>query len=181
MRFIVDDGIVTPESLVLHNQKLLPISKIPQIKTPPMNPTFNFLPDIKTLLQGKQLLIDDIPFSISQIHEHYQHGYITYRKGITRVNKSLLCTRCNNSNQALFAAFTCARCHSHCSYCRKCITMGRVSECTPLLSWSGPESPFTPPRTILTWNGTLSQAQQAASDKVVEAINRNNDLLVWAV
>nr|WP_316246591.1 DEAD/DEAH box helicase [Sutcliffiella horikoshii] len=59
--------------------------------------------------------------------------------------------------------------------------MGRVSECTPLISWSRPQ-----PRTIAksitpSWNGTLSKGQEVASNKVVKAIQNNTSLLVWAV
>lgn len=58
--------------------------------------------------------------------------------------------------------------------------MGRVSECTPLLTWNGP-----PPRVKndapFAWEGTLSPAQQEASTELVTAVKENRDLLVWAV
>ncbi|MCA1055289.1 DEAD/DEAH box helicase [Rossellomorea aquimaris] len=69
--------------------------------------------------------------------------------------------------------------------------MGRVSECTPLITWTGP-APVpqtnhiptgTPPHIHPTfnWNGTLTQAQKKASDRVMDALNTNQNLLVWAV
>jgi competence protein ComFA len=58
--------------------------------------------------------------------------------------------------------------------------MGRVSECTPLISWNGPEP--TPDATpTYQWSGTLSEAQKAASEQMISAIQTYNDLLVWAV
>lgn len=58
--------------------------------------------------------------------------------------------------------------------------MGRVSECTPLLTWHGPEPvPESPP--TFQWLGTLSMAQKEASNRMVSAVNVSKDLLVWAV
>lgn len=58
--------------------------------------------------------------------------------------------------------------------------MGRTSTCAPLISWTGPEIDL-PSDSPLQWNGTLSRGQQFASDKVVEAVNNSETLLVWAV
>lgn len=58
--------------------------------------------------------------------------------------------------------------------------MGRCSECNPLVIWIGP-TPSTSFSSPLQWNGQLSPAQQMASDEVCRAIERNDDLLVWAV
>ncbi len=182
MRFIETNGILTPEPLLATTtQDPVKISKIPQILTPHLNQKYSFSHELQTHLHGKQLLFDELPFSLPQLHEHYLNGYISFRKGIVHKSKRLNCTRCGNDDPALFASFDCARCHTHCSYCRKCITMGRISECTPLISWTGPDSLFHPPEQILTWLGTLSQGQQTASDKVVVAIQNNSNLLVWAV
>jgi competence protein ComFA len=181
MRFTETNGILTPEPLITTSEEPVQITQIPQIITPQLNPTYSYSTELQTNLQGKQLLIEDIPFSITQLHKHYLNGFITFRKGITHDNNTLFCSRCGNHNQDLFASFDCARCHSLCRYCRKCITMGRISECTPLVSWTGPESPFNPPKHILAWSGIHSQGQQIASDKVVEAINSNTNLTVWAV
>lgn len=65
-------------------------------------------------------------------------------------------------------------------YCRKCIMMGRCSECNPLVIWTGP-IPSTSFSSPLKWSGKLSTAQQLASDEVCQAIERNDSLLVWAV
>ncbi|MEL3970953.1 DEAD/DEAH box helicase family protein [Rossellomorea oryzaecorticis] len=58
--------------------------------------------------------------------------------------------------------------------------MGRVSECTPLITWTGPP-PTNHDQLIFDWQGTLSPAQQEASDRVVGAVKTNDNLLVWAV
>jgi competence protein ComFA len=59
--------------------------------------------------------------------------------------------------------------------------MGRVSACTPLLGWKGPAPQTTLSQQVLAWNGKLSEGQKIASEEVVEAVQQNEELLVWAV
>ncbi|WP_244513418.1 DEAD/DEAH box helicase [Oceanobacillus limi] len=60
--------------------------------------------------------------------------------------------------------------------------MGRVMECTPLYFWSG-ESPNWPQhQRPCSWTGTLTEVQQHASYKIVQAVlTAQPELLVWAV
>lgn len=57
--------------------------------------------------------------------------------------------------------------------------MGRVSECTKLYSWTGPEPEVS--AGCLEWEGELSEGQEAASEAVVSAVRDRQELLVWAV
>lgn len=139
-----------------------------------LNPTYNFSIDLQQFLQGRLLLIDEIPFPVEMIQEHYEQGYVQYHYGV----KNFSCKRCGNKD--LFASFECARCRKNCTYCRKCIAMGRVSECTPLVSWTGPLIGFVY-GDPLAWNGKLSQGQAAASGELVHAVENQSELLVWAV
>lgn len=180
MRFAVMDQRLIPEPFAPASINLHPVSSIDDWGTPPPNPSFSYSSDLQLLLDGKELLLEDIPFPLSLIHEHYENGYVSYEKGIEK-KKQYRCRRCGNERQDRFASFHCARCHQTCTYCRACIVMGRVSECSPLLHWNGPSSPFFPPKRILHWNGTLSPAQQQAADAVVQAIQQKRELLVWAV
>ena len=59
--------------------------------------------------------------------------------------------------------------------------MGRVSECSELYSWTGPELTFPIPPKVMAWDGTLSDGQKTASDRVVAAVEQNEEVLVWAV
>ena len=177
MRFATINGM-----LVLQQNDSLPISKISTIPTqPPVNPEFQYNPELQQLLTGKQLLHADIPHTQLEIHDHYQNGYITYRKGMDYTGKKPFCTRCGNKDPQWFAAFPCQRCGETCLYCRKCIMMGRISECTPLIGWNGPSHKTNKPTKIMEWQGKLSNGQQEASNRVVEAIQQNKQLLVWAV
>ncbi|MDR6121596.1 competence protein ComFA [Bacillus sp. SLBN-46] len=178
MRFIVEDGLILPD---LTNIESLPISKIPMIPHQPLNPLFAYNPDLQKLLSGKQLLLEDIPVYLEEIQTHYQNGYITYRKGIERSGDKFICTRCGNRDQQKFASYPCSRCGEECHYCRHCLMMGRISECTPLIGWSGPEPDIPLPKNIMAWNGKLSPGQLTASNHVVEAILQNQEHLIWAV
>ncbi|NMH75198.1 DEAD/DEAH box helicase [Bacillus sp. RO2] len=174
----------TNNLLIITNQKsehTKRISSFPSIPQPLIHETFPFNPNLQHFLSGKRLLKDELPFNQDTLQTHYQKGYLKLDYGVQSTKARNKCNRCGNTDQSLFASFDCARCHQTCTYCRHCIMMGRVSECTPLFSWSGPQpqtinKPITP-----SWNGTLSKGQQVASNKVVEAIQNKTSLLVWAV
>ena len=178
MRFIQKDNLIIPSQTI---EDSLPISQIPTIPNPPLIPAFPYNPDLQQRLTGKQLLLDDLPFPLTDLQEHYQHGYLTYRKGIEKIGKQSICARCGNKDPQWFAAYPCARCGENCLYCRSCLMMGRISECTPLIGWSGPAPEIKNPAQIMAWQGTLSEGQKVASDHVVEAIRQNEEHLVWAV
>jgi competence protein ComFA len=164
------------------NPNSLPISQFSVIPQPPLNHHYTFSRELQLLLIGKQLLLDDLPYSLSEIQDHYENGYITYRKGIDYLsNHKPICVRCGNQEQHWFGSFPCSRCDETCLYCRKCLMMGRVSECTPLIGWKGPVPDWTVPARILEWQGTLSSGQLEASNRVKEAIQHHQELLVWAV
>lgn len=188
MRFILqthrNQSLLIPEFLITQKtekQRFQPISKIPQLPCAILNRKYRYSSDLQYHLQGKRLLLDEIPFPLQQIQEHYENGYIQYHQGITLKNGQYHCPRCGNQAQHLFAAFQCARCHEKCTYCRNCVQMGRVSQCTPLLTWSGPFTQSANSKTELNWNGQLSPGQQTASNAVIQTIQSNQNLLIWAV
>jgi competence protein ComFA len=177
MRFIVTDEILIPNK----SENSLRISDITVIPQPTQNPSFPYNQDLQQMLTGKQLLLEDLPFTLGEIQIHYENGHITYRKGMDSLGKKPICSRCGNKDPKWFATFPCARCDQQCLYCRKCIMMGRISECTPLISWNGLPPTFDLPENNLEWTGELSDGQQSASARVVDAIRQNEELLVWAV
>ncbi len=134
---------------------------------------FFFSGVIRLYMAGKQLLKSGLSFP-------YDEKYVQVVESIVKTKKGYRCVRCDNEDQQLFASFPCARCGRICTYCRKCVTMGRCSECNPLVIWTGP-IPSTSFSSPLKWSGKLSPAQQLASDEVCQAIDRNDSLLVWAV
>ncbi|MDQ0269098.1 DEAD/DEAH box helicase [Cytobacillus purgationiresistens] len=180
MRFIVKNNRLHP--VYEKTAQSFILSNAPSIPQPQMNTQYPINEDLQTLLQGKQLLHDDLTHPYELIQEHYENGYLQYRKSIAFEKNKPVCRRCGNTNPSLFAQFPCARCQEEaCTYCRNCLMMGRVSSCTPLLSWAGP---IIPPETIdspLQWDGQLSAGQKKASNEVTQAIMENKNFLVWAV
>ncbi|URM34904.1 DEAD/DEAH box helicase [Cytobacillus firmus] len=160
----------------------LPISSIDTIPETPLIENYSFNKELQQILHGKQLLLENLQHPLEEIHQHYENGYITYRKGIIKTKSKITCARCGNKDRTLFASFPCARCgEKECAYCRKCIMMGRVSECSPLIGWCGSEPVSELKEHPLEWTGTLSPGQQIASDQVKQAVIENKELLVWAV
>nr|WP_319005643.1 DEAD/DEAH box helicase [Mesobacillus subterraneus] len=156
--------------------ELLLTDSVPSLST---KGTFHYNAELQKILAGKQLLMEELPFSIEVINQHHQRGYLAYRNGINQ--KPLSCTRCGTTDPSWFAEFPCSRCGKVEYYCRKCLMMGRVGECTSLVSWSGPEPGFGIVAEPLKWDGHLSEGQKVASQRVAEAVKNSSDLLVWAV
>jgi competence protein ComFA len=179
MKFLLEDGKIIPT--MKFNDKSYVISKLPDIPSVPRNLSFIANPDLQKMLAGKQFLVDEIPFSLEEIHEHYKNGHLVYRKGLEINDKKLKCERCGSTDPASFAEYPCSRCGETDVYCRKCLMMGRMSGCTPLISWTGPAPEFKVPPSPLEWNGKLSEGQKLASERVVYAVESFSELLIWAV
>ncbi|MBA9026719.1 DEAD/DEAH box helicase [Peribacillus huizhouensis] len=143
--------------------------------------TTPYSPHLQYHLSGRLLLAAEIPFPSELLTEHMQAGYVAAKVGVIRENGKYQCSRCSNRNQQLFYTFPCSLCQKNCTYCRSCIMMGRVSECTELYSWTGPELHFSIPPQVMAWDGTLSDGQKTASDRVIAAVEQNEEVLVWAV
>jgi len=132
----------------------LRVSQISNIPQPPINPDFTYNRELQQLLSGKQLLLEDIPFPLHVIQTHYENGYVTYRKGIDYDGKKPICIRCGNKDPMWFAAYPCSRCGESCLYCRYCLMMGRISDCTPLIGWNGPVPDTSGGNSVSTIQGT---------------------------
>lgn len=184
MRFVHDTAsgrpLVAPEP-IRPGDPAFPISKCPPFETPPLNESFNFSKDLQSILDGKQLLLDELSFPIDLLHEHYLNGHLTYKPGIVEEKGQFSCKRCGNHTPRLFGTFACSRCGDQCMYCRKCIMMGRVSQCAPLISWTGSSVRFPKRENVLAWRGELSPAQKRGSKEIVNATGTNTERLVWAV
>ncbi len=179
MRFLVKENKIIPKFKFSVDESSFTISNLPELPGISTNHSFAYNPDLQKMLTGKQLLLDELPFPLEEIQQHYENGYLVYRKGIN--HPQLTCTRCGNRNPSWFAEISCSRCGEVEVYCRKCLMTGRVSECTPLISWTGPEPEFNVSNNPLEWDGRLSEGQQIASKRVVKAVEKSSELLVWAV
>lgn len=86
------------------------------------------------MLAGKQLLLEELPSDLRrELSDLKKEGEVICVQGVIKKASKYICQRCGNIEQRLFASFLCKRCSKVCTYCRKCITMGRVSECAVLV------------------------------------------------
>ena len=133
------------------------------------------------MLGGKQLLLEELSSDLRrELSDLKKRGEVVCVQGITKNTSKYICQRCGNIEQRLFASFLCKRCGKACAYCRKCITMGRVSECTVLVRGiheRNGDRELNP----LQWNGTLSIGQELAAQGVTEAIKQKKSFFIWAV
>ncbi|WP_046174674.1 DEAD/DEAH box helicase [Domibacillus indicus] len=102
--------------------------------------------------------------------------HFTVRPGLSETPQ---CQRCGNTTN--FSSHPCARCGKICTYCRNCIEMGKISSCTKLYRWNGPEPAHSEKAGRLNWSGTLSAGQHTASENVLRAIQNGSEHTVWAV
>ncbi|MDR4982279.1 MULTISPECIES: ATP-dependent helicase ComFA [Bacillus cereus group] len=133
------------------------------------------------MLAGKQLLLEELSSDLrEELHDLQKKRDVVCVQGVTKKASKYMCQRCGNIEQRLFASFSCKRCSKVCTYCRKCITMGRVSECAVLVRGIAErkgEKGLNP----LQWKGTLSTGQELAAKGVVEAIKQKESFFIWAV
>ncbi|MEH7080807.1 DEAD/DEAH box helicase family protein, partial [Bacillus velezensis] len=101
-------------------------------------------------------------------------------QAVQKNKNSNQCFRCGNLDQNYFYGHYCAKCSSMCTYCRKCIVMGKMTTCTKLIV-NELDMCKEDQRGGLEWEGKLSPQQKEASLKVMEAVKGNTDLLLWAV
>ena len=90
-----------------------------------------------------------------------------------------MCTRCKRRILNICANANAAAMYLRskvCTYRRKCITMGRVSECAVLVRGIA-ERKREKNSNLLQWNGTLSTGQNLAVQGVIEAIKQKESFL----
>lgn len=130
---------------------------------------------------GKLLLREEYDIPPHIFTYLIDHHYITPIPSIRKTLLSTLCVRCHNQNSTYFANISCARCQKTHIYCRACINMGRVMECTMLYQWTGPIPSWPKHAKPFMWTGELTTVQQYAAKEMQRAVRRKKKLLTWAV
>lgn len=100
-------------------------------------------------------------------------------KGFKNETNQLICNRCGTP--CLMREPHPCICQERCNYCRVCIKLGRITECSDLYYLEEPNrfQELTTP--YLKWNGTLSPQQNEASVDIQASIERSTDRVIWAV
>lgn len=146
-----------------------------------MNKTPKNLPEPLPSFIGKLTLQDQFiehdvnPMAL--IDQRYIESIPSMTKNLFKV----MCNRCGNQTQSLIGKIDCKRCDRTHSYCKKCIQMGRVLECTPMYQWIGPQFTYPPQMNACNWDGTLTNAQQRAADRATQSVIEKSNLLIWGV
>ncbi|KEK25387.1 DEAD/DEAH box helicase [Bacillus gaemokensis] len=132
------------------------------------------------MLVGRQMLLEELSLSKEELDRLEEQGDISLARGVIRKSSRYVCQRCGNIKQRLFTSFLCKRCNQMCTYCRKCIAMGRVGECTVLVRSVGDigRKKWLHP---LQWEGRLSPGQDIAASGVMEAVRQKESFFIWAV
>lgn len=128
------------------------------------------LADLPQSFSGKILLRKEIPLDEKTFQYLLSTNSFTSIKSIIRKKLTYQCQRCGNLKRSLFASISCLICKKSHIYCRKCIEMGRVTECEPLYVWTGENPEWLKHEDPCTWEGELTEAQRAAGDRIVQAI-----------
>lgn len=163
-----------------------PISRLTSPRGFPPEASSNDLPnwhEVWQLLDGRALLSNELPFPYTTLEPFIRRGYVHLQPGI-HARPRLACARCGNTHKHWFSRYACAWCEDSCVYCRACVSMGRVTTCTPLFTWKGPAlSGEKSQANVLAWRGELSSLQQWAAARITETIGQSGaaELLVWAV
>ncbi|MBQ0140791.1 MAG: DEAD/DEAH box helicase [Kurthia sp.] len=127
-------------------------------------------PQLQSFLSGRIWLEDHLPFLNQTIQYHIKYKLIERQSGIQQKR----CRRCHS--QHLYPFF-CSKCQGPCSYCLDCFNMGRISNCSQLVQWTGPKIKQSE-QPKMTWNGQLTPAQQRV---VNECLAMSTDYLIHAV
>ncbi|MEQ6377575.1 DEAD/DEAH box helicase [Bacillaceae bacterium S4-13-56] len=132
-------------------------------------------------LAGRLLLRKEIQLPEDIFQQLLQHHYLIEKPPILKTIGGYQCQRCGANKKHQFGLMPCLNCGKPCLYCRKCVVMGRVQSCTPLYEWNGPDISFSIPEKPLSWEGSLTKAQEHASQKIEQAMYDKSRLLVHAV
>ncbi|WP_052344205.1 DEAD/DEAH box helicase [Bacillus ndiopicus] len=133
---------------------------------------------------GRIMRREDLPYTSKLINLYIERGLLKTQPAISTIQGLLKthfrCERCLNTQSEKFIHFHCAKCEQVCTYCRHCITMGRIASCTQLLTWAGP-SPQHPKKHQFSWTSTLTELQQHASLELAASIQQKRQHLLHAV
>lgn len=106
----------------------------------------------------------------------YKGQHLYKERGVIRENGKYTCLRCSNTSVSMFYSYKDLR--GACTYCLKCIALGRSDSLSPLFY---EDTKRYKDNIEFKLNFELNKEQQHASDKIVSAIQNNHDLLLYAV
>lgn len=131
--------------------------------------------------EGKLLLRDEITLSDTLFQSLLTQHYFLPTSAIHSNFIYSQCIRCHQRKRHLFGKLPCTRCGDTHLYCRNCIEMGRVLACESLYNWAGPPFNWPAHQNPCTWQGELTAGQEHAANRIVQTIQKQRAILIWAV
>ncbi|MYL33965.1 DNA/RNA helicase [Pontibacillus yanchengensis] len=140
----------------------------------------SFSTDLSSKLAGRLWLETNLPLSQKEQADLIQKGLLTHVPALESNWWGRRCRRCGNTTERLIVPWPCG-CGQKCHYCRSCIEMGRIASCTSFLLWTGAEPDWHQHVDACAWTGKLTPFQQQGANRIVDTVENNGRLLVWAV
>ncbi len=130
--------------------------------------------NVQQFFAGRLWKREMAPFPPWKVNLYIRKGWLQVRGAIEEGPR---CSRCHHTKH--FIVFDCNKCQAKCVYCRHCINMGRMSQCTELLTWCGPL--VRPLRNhILDWQSQFTPLQARASQELAESMRLKRQHLLHA-
>lgn len=130
------------------------------------------------LLYGRELLQSEMPAKLRNASNNPKMALVITPTFFEKQRK-IFCQRCQHEMTKV-RANECV-CGQACAYCRNCINMGKVRKCENLYGLSEPNQFPAPEKNRMAWMGKLSEQQELAAEKIIQAIAANERHLLWAV
>lgn len=130
------------------------------------------------LLYGRELLLNEMP---KPLQKAVINNHLRVEVSSSFINRSgkFYCRRCQNEVTPVEKG-ECI-CDKKCGYCRNCLKMGKVRQCSQFYTLKEPNAFIVKEKNPLAWLGTLSKQQKEASNTIIETIKNNQTRLLWAV
>ncbi|MGL4819077.1 MAG: helicase-related protein [Bacilli bacterium] len=113
------------------------------------------------------------------------HPGVIYVPGIgtrrTMFGTQYECRRCHTKSANDFHTYVADCCMDNCTYCRRCLHLGKVRSCDTLPVYAGPETELKATTQHISLHVDLTPEQTLASQKITQTIRQNDELLLWAV
>jgi len=144
--------------------------------------TYIFDRKLQAFLAGRRLRLEALKeFPSSLLDEHFHRGYLKVDPSFIQKQGTWVCRRCGQPVAKELSRYECGRCGEWCYYCRHCLTLGVLKQCSPLLSWCGPALPLKGRVIRPQWEGELTVLQQQTAEQLVRAVRKKESYLCWAV
>lgn len=142
---------------------------------------YQFEQSLARKYDGKLLTRSELNLSETLLTTLLEKRLLMKKSAIKKTLFTAQCYRCGNDDSTFFGTIPCIHCQKDVIYCRKCIMMGRVTQCDSLYYYSGRRFSWPKINSPCTWDGKLNEYQRYAANKMVTNFVNRKNILIWAV